>query len=75
MADKIRVTVLKQKVFHDGASMIVLNPRASKNAKVAPEFVSKLFEEGIIADPGERALRASLAALGFSAVSSPAALI
>lgn len=65
MADKIRVTVLRQKVFHDGSSMVVLSPKA-KTARVDVRFVADLHKEGFIADPGERALRASAAATGFT---------
>jgi hypothetical protein len=63
MADKIRVRVLTQKVFHDGLSMVVLKPG---NEKVDPRHLQTLFDEGVIADPGKDALRRAAVASGFS---------
>lgn len=63
MADKVRVNVLKQKVFHDGLSMIVLKPGREK---VDPAHLQTLFDEGIIADPGKEALRRAAALSGFT---------
>ena len=66
MADKIRAKVLRQKVFHDGSSMVVLNPKDRHIPKVEPRFLQGLVDEGIIADPGTAVLRASQAAAGFT---------
>jgi len=63
MADKTEVTVLKQKVFHDGLSMVVLTPG---EGKVAPEFLAGLYADGVIADPGKEALKGAAAPTGFS---------
>lgn len=63
MAEKIRVEVLKQKVFHDGLSMIVLKPGREK---VDAAHLQTLFNEGVIANPGTDALRRAAAASGFS---------
>lgn len=63
MADKIRVKVLHQKVFHDGLSMVVLKPGSGK---VDPKHLKSLFDEGVIADPGKDALRRAAALSGFT---------
>jgi len=63
MADKVRVRVLTQKVFHDGLSMVVLKPGSDK---VDPRHLQTLFDEGVIADPGKEALRRAAAVSGFS---------
>ena len=48
MTDKVKVTVVKAKVFHDGVSMIVLN--AGKN-EVEERFVNDLVKDGTIKAP------------------------
>lgn len=47
---KIPVTVLQQKVFHDGLSMVVLKP-GDENAAVEASFVQGLVDEGVIDPP------------------------
>ncbi|MGF7152619.1 hypothetical protein [Novosphingobium gossypii] len=54
MADKIEVTVLRQKVFHDGTSMVVLKPG---DQEIDSSRVAGLVDEGIVEDPEERFLR------------------
>ena len=63
MADKIRVKVLKQKVFHDGLSMVVLKPGSEK---VDPKHLRALLDEGVIANPGAEALRRAAASSGYT---------
>lgn len=50
MTDTYKVKVLAQKVFHDGTSMIVLNPK-NENPEVEHRFIAQLVEEGIIEKP------------------------
>ena len=50
MADTFKVKVLKQTVFHDGTSMVVLKPKG-ENPEVAERFVNRLVEEGFIEKP------------------------
>ena len=50
MADTYKVNVLAQKVFHDGTSMIVLNPK-NENPEVEHRFIAGLVEEGVIEKP------------------------
>lgn len=50
MADTYKVKVLAQKVFHDGTSMIVLNPK-NENPEVEHRFISGLVEDGVIEKP------------------------
>ncbi len=56
MADTYKVKVLKQAVFHDGKSMIVLSPETKKNPKpinpkVEHRFIAGLIEQGSIDAP------------------------
>jgi hypothetical protein len=48
MPDKIAVTVLRQKVFHDGKSVVVLKPG---DGEVEERFIPGLVADRIILDP------------------------
>lgn len=50
MSDSYKVTVLNQKVFHDGRSMIVLHPKRA-NPEVEERFIAGLVEDGFIEKP------------------------
>jgi hypothetical protein len=50
MADKYKVKVLKQKVFHDGTSMIVLSVKG-KSPEIDERFIAGLIEDGCIEQP------------------------
>ena len=52
MSDLVEVTVKRQKVFHDGRSMIVLKP-GKKKVGVERRFIAGLVDEGVIDPPKE----------------------
>lgn len=56
MPDFYKVNVKQQAVFHDGTSMIVLQPKTEKNPspnnpEVAEQFIARLVADGAIAKP------------------------
>jgi hypothetical protein len=51
MAETYKVKILAQKVFHDGTSMIVLNPKNKDNPEVEYRFIQGLVDEGVIEKP------------------------
>jgi hypothetical protein len=50
MSETFKVTVLKQKVFHDGTSMVVLKPKGD-NPEVAEQFIASFVADGVIEKP------------------------